>query len=91
MFFGNSRKKLFKISWLDCEQYGENKRKRNTINIVRSSTQFTDPLIIPLIFIFLPCHEKAHDSKESSRENSKPRRESRTLNNDIIKMMHLSL
>ena len=31
----------------------------------------TDPLIIPLIFIFLLCREKAHDNKEFSHENSK--------------------
>ena len=37
----------------------------------------TDPVIISLIFIFLLCHEKAHDNKEFSRENSKSRRESR--------------
>ena len=35
-----------------------------------------DPLIIPLIFIFLSCHEKAHDKKVFSHENSKPRHES---------------
>ena len=29
-----------------------------------------DLLIIPLIFIFLSCHEKAHDNKVFSRENS---------------------
>ena len=29
----------------------------------------TDPLIIPLVFIFLPCREKAHDSNEFCREN----------------------
>ena len=34
------------------------------------------PLTIPLIFIFLSCREMAHDSKELTRENSKPRRES---------------
>ena len=31
----------------------------------------SDALIIPLIFIFLSCHEKAHDYKEFSHENSK--------------------
>ena len=36
-----------------------------------------DPLIIPLIFIFLSCHENAHDNKVFSSENSKPRTESR--------------
>ena len=33
-----------------------------------------DSLIIPMIFIFLSCLEKAHDNKEFSREYSKPRR-----------------
>ena len=28
-----------------------------------------EPLIIPLIFIFLSCREKAHDNKEFSFEN----------------------
>ena len=32
----------------------------------------TDPLIILLIFVFLSYHEKAHDNKEFSQENSKP-------------------
>ena len=36
----------------------------------------TNPLIIPLIFIFLSCREKAHDNRELSRENSKLRHES---------------
>ena len=27
-------------------------------------------MIIPLIFIFLSCHEKAHDNKEFCHENS---------------------
>ena len=30
-----------------------------------------------MIFIFLSCREKARDSKEFSRKNLKPRRESR--------------
>ena len=30
----------------------------------------TDPFIIPFIFIFLPCHEKAHVNKEFNCENS---------------------
>ena len=34
-------------------------------------------MIIPIIFIFLSCYEKANDNKEFSRENAKPRRESR--------------
>ena len=37
----------------------------------------TDPLIIPLIFIFLSCREKAHDNEVFSHENSKPHRKSR--------------
>ena len=32
--------------------------------------------MIPMIFIFLSCHEKAHDNKEFICENSKPHRES---------------
>ena len=28
-----------------------------------------EPLIVPLIFIFLSCREKAHDNKEFSLEN----------------------
>ena len=35
-----------------------------------------DPTIIPMIFIFLSCCEKAHDEKEFGRENSKPCHES---------------
>ena len=44
--------------------------KINKINCQR------DSLIIPMIFIFLSCLEKAHDNKEFSREYSKPRRNS---------------
>ena len=29
----------------------------------------TDLLIVPLIFIFLPCCEKAHDNNKFCREN----------------------
>ena len=32
----------------------------------------TDSLITAMVFIFLSCHEKAHDKKEFSCENSKP-------------------
>ena len=32
----------------------------------------TDPLITPMLFIFLSCYEKAHDNKEFSLENPKP-------------------
>ena len=35
-----------------------------------------DLLIIPLIFIFLSFHEKAHDNKVFSPENSEPYHES---------------
>ena len=37
----------------------------------------TDPLIIPMIFIYLSYPEKAQDKKEFSRENRKPLRETR--------------
>ena len=36
-----------------------------------------DQMIVPMIFIFLSCREKAHDNKDFHREISKPRRESR--------------
>ena len=62
----------------------EQKQYNSLFKILRSLSYYlnvTDPLInpliIPLIFVFLSCCEKAHDSKEFSRENSKPRRESR--------------
>ena len=55
-----------------------NTRKTNTIQhrsvfkVLRQSSDITDPLLIPLIFIFLSCCEKAYDNKEFSRENSNP-------------------
>ena len=80
-------KRFFKISGLDCELYGENKYKKKEHNkrslvfkVLRQLSyylNFAGPLIIPMIFIFVSCREKAHDNKEFSRENSKPRRESR--------------
>ena len=42
----------------------------------------TNPLITPMIFIFLSCRENARDNKEFCRENSQPRRQSR------IKTLH---
>ena len=32
MFFGNSKIRFFKTSWLDCEQYGENHYKKKEQN-----------------------------------------------------------
>ena len=32
MFFANSRIRVFKISWLDCEQYGKNQYKKQERN-----------------------------------------------------------
>ena len=53
-----------------------NTRKGTQSTVQCSNIQFyffylnvTDPLIIPLVFIFLPCREKAHDSNEFCREN----------------------
>ena len=43
----------------------------------------TDPLITPIIFIVLFCSEKAHNYKEFSRKNSKPRCESRITSRPI--------
>ena len=36
----------------------------------------TDPLIIPLIFISLPCRERAHDNNKFCCENENPCRQS---------------
>ena len=69
MFFGNSRIRFSKISWLDCEQCGKNQYKK--------LLHVTDPLIIPVIFTSLSCRENAHDNKEFNREYSKPRCELR--------------
>ena len=87
MFFENSGIRFFKISWLDCEQYGKNqyKKKNNRINnqfnrqrvkITVKESQKTIGIIL-LSFIFLFCRKKAHDNKDFSRENSAPGRESR--------------
>ena len=62
-------------------------RKRNTINssvlkVLRQLSYYlnvTDPLIIPMIQIFLSCHEEAHDNKEFGQENSKPPHESQIM------------
>ena len=51
--------------------------------MLHNYSNVTDPLIIPLIFFFLSCREKAHDKKEFSREDSKPRRESRITTHQI--------
>ena len=59
-----------------------NTRKRKTMNIVQSWKCYlsdTNPLVIPMIFIFLSCRKKAHDNKEFGREVSKLRCESRAV------------
>ena len=68
-------------------QHSSGTQKGNTINIVQCSKVkitfalfVTDPLIIPMIYVFLFCRKKAHDNKEFSRENSKPRGESQITN-----------
>ena len=47
-----------------------NTEKRTTINIVfkvlRELSNFADALIIPIIFLFFLCREKADDNKEFS-------------------------
>ena len=61
VLFENSRIRFFlKISWLNWYQY---------LNL-------TNLLIIPMIIIFLSCHEKAHSNRKFSSENSKPHQES---------------
>ena len=50
--------------------------KQFTVQSVKVITSYylnvTDPLIIPLIFIFLSYLEKAHDNKVFSHENLQP-------------------
>ena len=43
----------------------------------------TDPLIIPLVLIFLSCHEKALVNKEFSGEISKPCRKSQITIHEV--------
>ena len=75
MFFGNLKKRFLKIIWLDCEQYGKNlyKKKEHNQNssvfLLLSYLNVKDRLIIPFIFTFLFCREKAHDRKEFSCES----------------------
>ena len=45
-------------------------------SVEKTYLNVTDPLIIPMILIFLSCREKAHDNKEFIHQNSKPCRES---------------
>ena len=51
---------------------------------------FTDPLIIPLILIFLSCCGKAQDNIELRRENSKPRCESQ-INDPLSRTLFLQI
>ena len=63
MFFASVRIRFFKISWLDCEQYGKNQHKKKEHNehgsVFKLFDNFhnclnvTGPLINPIIFIFL--------------------------------------
>ena len=56
MFFANSRKRFFKSSWLDCEQYGKNQyKKKNKINIVRC-------LKCTINFILFKCYRSNDNS-----------------------------
>ena len=81
MFFWFFRIRFLKISCLNCGQCGENQYRKKEHNqhgsvfkALRQLSYFvnvTDPLIIPMILIFLSCHEKAHDNKEFNHEYSK--------------------
>ena len=44
-----------------------------------------------MILIFLSCHEKAHDNKEISHENSKPCRESQITTCQTMSIFRLKL
>ena len=78
MFFRNFEDNIFLILVGSIVNNMEriNTRKGTQSTVQCSNIQFyffylnvTDPLIIPLVFIFLPCREKAHDSNEFCREN----------------------
>ena len=69
MFFGNSRIRFFKIIWLHCEQYGNNQYKHNqyssVFKVLRWLSNFTDLLIIPIIFIFYLVMKRLTRTKNS--------------------------
>ena len=76
--FLNCLARLWTI-WKESIQENESYQKFSVQSVMITFILYlnvTDPLIISLIFIFLPWREKAHDNK-FCRENSKPRRESR--------------
>ena len=83
MFFTKSRDTFFKIIWMAwLWTIGKTRYKKNEHNqhssvfkVLRShsySLNVTDSLLIPVIFIFLSCCEKAHNNKGLSREILKP-------------------
>ena len=45
---------------LDCKEYGKNQYKKRELSQLSYDLNVTDPLIIPLIFMFLSWREKAH-------------------------------
>ena len=55
---------------------GKQSSEKFLFKVLRSLSYYlnvTDPLIIPVNFIFLSCREKVHDNKEFSGKISKPR------------------
>ena len=81
MFFGDLRINLFKMSWLNCKKCAKNQYKKGTRSQLFSvqSVKITFTLFKCDRSIgnsILSCCENAHDYKEFSCENAKPRRES---------------
>ena len=60
LIFGNSRLGFSWIILLDCKEYGKNQYKKRELSQLSYDLNVTDPLIIPLIFMFLSWREKAH-------------------------------
>ena len=57
----------------------ERNQRSSVFKVLRPLSYYlnvTDPFIVPMIFTFLSCHEKAHDNKEFSGKVLKPRCES---------------
>ena len=59
------------------KEYNQHNSVLEMLTLLSYFLNVTDPLITPLIFIFLSfCREKSHDNKESSHKNSKAHCES---------------
>ena len=68
--------------WKELVQKQRHNHHGSVFNVFREFSYYfniNDPLIIPLVFIFLSCCEKTHVNKELSRENLKTCHESQIM------------